>query len=223
MSNDYTGPEIDLYLNSASFVPGDKVNETPLLMVSLYDDNGINAVGNGVGHDLIAIVDNDPNMTYILNNYYTAEEGDYTRGSIVYSLPEMNPGMHTILVRAWDVMNNSSTVEVPFEVVRGLRPALTDVWCTQSPARSHTTFVITHDRPETELTVKLEVFDLSGRIIWTYVEQGTPTDCSYQVNWNLTTTGGQPVNNGIYLYRATVSCAGGKESTKARKIAVVGQ
>lgn len=223
LTNDSIGPEIKVAFNSADFTEGGKTNETPLLMISLHDEDGINAAGTGVGHDLIAIVDNDPQMTFVLNNYYTTEAGDYTRGSATYSLPEMEAGQHTLLVRAWDVLNNSNTVEIPFEVVTGLRPSLTNVWCTESPARTSTTFVVVHDRPQTELTVKLEVLDFAGRILWQHTEEGSSSGNEYRVTWDLTSNDGQPVSNGIYLYRATISSAGGSESTKARKIAVIRQ
>jgi hypothetical protein len=163
--NDSVGPEIGVFLNSTDFVMGDRVNETPLLMLSLHDDNGINATGNGIGHDLIAIIDNDPQKTFVLNDYYNSYPGDYTRGVATYSLPELEEGNHTLLVRAWDVLNNSSTVEVPFEVVKGLRPSVGYVWNTPNPARTTTTFVITHNRPQTELDVKIELYDFSGRLL----------------------------------------------------------
>lgn len=220
LSTDTIGPQITLRLNGEEPTGTPRVNTTPLLSLALYDADGINATGNGVGHDLIAIVDNDPTMTYVLNTYYVAETGDYTRGTVTYSLPELSEGTHTLLVRAWDVLNNSATTEVPFEVVKGLKPSLTDVWCTESPARTSTTFVVTHDRPQSELTVKIEVFDFAGRILWEHTESGTPTGNDYRVTWDLTTNSGQPVGTGIYLYRATISSGGGSESTKARKIAV---
>lgn len=220
LANDSVGPEISVWFNTAGFVPGGDTNETPLLMLSLYDADGINTTGIGVGHDLIAIVDNNPRMTYVLNSYYTSEAGDYTRGSVAFSLPELPEGEHTVMVRAWDVMNNASTVEVPFCVVKGLRPSMTDVWCTDSPARTTTTFVVTHDRPQTALDVKIEVFDFAGRILWEHTENVTSSGNESRVTWNLTTTSGQPVGNGIYLYRATISSAGGSECTKVRKILV---
>ncbi|MBQ8361539.1 MAG: type IX secretion system sortase PorU [Bacteroidaceae bacterium] len=218
--NDSVGPEINVWFNTTDFLPGGSTNETPLLMLALHDEDGINTTGIGVGHDLIAIVDNDPQMTYVLNSYYASDAGDYTRGSVTFSMPELAEGEHTLMVRAWDVMNNSSTVEVPFSVVKGLRPLMTDVWCTDSPARTSTTFVVTHDRPQTALDVKIEVFDFAGRILWEHTESGTSSGNESRVIWNLDTTSGQPIGNGVYLYRATISSAGGSESSKTRKILV---
>ena len=221
--NDSVGPEIGVFLNSTDFVMGDRVNETPMLMLSLHDDNGINATGNGIGHDLIAIIDNDPQKTFVLNDYYNSYPGDYTRGVATYSLPELEEGNHTLLVRAWDVLNNSSTVEVPFEVVKGLRPTVGYVWNTPNPARTTTTFVITHNRPQTELDVKIELYDFSGRLLWDYVSSTTPAGNDLHVTWNLTTNSGQPIGNGVYLYRVRISAPGGEEVAKARKIVVARQ
>lgn len=221
LQNDSIGPEIALFLNSTDFKSGNRVNETPLLMIALHDEDGINTTGNGIGHDLIAIIDNNPQMTYVLNSYYRSEPGDYTRGTLTYSLPALEPGEHTILVRAWDILNNSTTVTSTFEVVNGLRPVLSNVWCTESPAQTSTTFVITHDRPGSEISAKIEVFDFAGRALWTHVENSSPAGTACYIPWDLTTSDGQPVGNGIYLYRATISSPnGGSESTKARKIVI---
>lgn len=220
---DSVGPEIQLYLNSTDFVAGDRVNATPLLMLSLHDKEGVNATGNGVGHDIIAIVDNDPSMTYVLNSYYVSEPGDFTRGTVCYSLPPLSPGFHTILVRVWDVMNNSSTIEVPFEVVEGLGPSMFTLWSTESPARTSTTFVLTHNRPQSEVEVRMEVFDFMGRLLWEHVETGVSSSGEYRIGWDLTTNSGQPIGSGVYLYRATISSGGGSTSTKARKIVILRQ
>lgn len=223
LANDSVGPEIGVFLNSTDFVMGDRVNETPLLMLALHDADGINATGNGIGHDLIAIVDNDPQKTFVLNDYYSSYPGDYTRGTATYSLPELDEGRHTLLVRAWDVLNNSSTVEIPFEVVKGLRPSVGYVWNTPNPARTTTTFVVTHNRPQTELEVKIELFDFSGRLLWNYVSSTIPDGNDLHITWDLTTNSGQPIGNGIYLYRVGISTPGGEEVTKARKIVIARQ
>ena len=49
--NDTEGPAIDLYINDDNFVNGGITDESPILIAQLYDENGINTVGNGIGHD----------------------------------------------------------------------------------------------------------------------------------------------------------------------------
>ena len=119
------------------------------------------------------------------------------------------------------MMNNATTVTVDFEVVKGLRPRILDITTTHSPAREHTTFVLTHDRPETEVTIKIEVFDLSGRILWEHFEQASTPDNNYSVGWNLCTESGQSLGTGVYLYRATVSSASGTSASRVRKLTIL--
>lgn len=221
---DSLGPEIKaIYLNTPDFVYGGKVNETPYLVVELEDPDGINAVGNGIGHDLIAIVDNSSLYTYVLNNYYESYKDDYTKGRIRYSFPTLPEGKHHLLFRAWDIKNNSSTATLEFEVVKGLKPEVIDIDCTQSPAREETTFILTHNRPEAQIDVRVAVYDFSGKELWIHEESGISTGNYYYIPWNLTTNGGQRVSPGMYLFRASVSSDGSKENTKARKIVILAQ
>ena len=220
LANDSTGPSITLYLNSPSFVPGDKVNETPLLVATLEDADGINTVGGGIGHDIVAVIDGSAALTYKLNNYFTSDFGDYTRGTLAYSLPALPTGRHTLMLRAWDMMNNSSATNVAFEVVEGLTPVLTDVTVTDSPATTTTTFVVTHDRPESLVTFRLEVFDFSGRILWSNEETTATSSNLYTCEWDLTNASGTPLSTGVYLYRVTASSQSGSSTSQSRKLVI---
>lgn len=222
MDTDSVGPKITLYLNTPDFVDGARVNPSPYLIAELEDEDGINATGSGIGHDIIAMIDNSPMYTYVLNDYYTPVFGDYTRGTVRYNLPALPEGKHQLLFRAWDIKNNSSTQIVDFEVVDGLVVSL-DITCTNSPATDHTMFILTHDRPYAEVDVTISVYDYAGRVLWTHQESGMAEGNYYYVDWDLKTNSGQPLVPGIYLYRATISSGGSKESTQSRKIVVVGQ
>lgn len=219
LTNDGTGPAIQVFLNSLEFVSGDKVNETPRLMAIIEDPDGINTAGN-LGHNLSAIIDGKASMTYNLNEYYISDIGGYTRGTVAYVFPELPEGKHTLMLRAWDMMNNSSTVTVEFEVVRGLSPSIIQMVTMPSPARDYATFTLMHDRPENEVTVTLEVFDFSGRIVWNHTEQVVSSDNTYSYTWNLRGSSGQPLESGVYLYRFVVSSPTGQSSSKAQKILI---
>ena len=39
-----------------------------MIYAIIEDEDGINISGNGIGHDLVAIVDDNSNQMYILNN-----------------------------------------------------------------------------------------------------------------------------------------------------------
>jgi len=220
LTNDSIGPSIALYLNTPSFLPGDKVNETPLLVATLEDPDGINTVGGGIGHDIVAVIDGSAALTYKLNNYYASDFGDYTRGTLAYSIPTLSEGSHTLMLRAWDMMNNSSTVNVDFEVVNGYTPSLTDVTVTENPARTTTTFVVTHDRPESIVTFRLEVFDFSGRILWSNEETTATSSNLYTYAWDLCNASGVPLTTGVYLYRVTATSTTGSSTSQSRKLVI---
>lgn len=220
-ASDSIGPSIFCYLNSSSFTNGSTVNPTPYFYAELNDDDGINATGSSIGHDLELIIDGKTETTYVLNDYYTNDFGSYTRGTIGYSIPTLANGSHKLLFRAWDVLNNSSTSEFTFNVANGVEPNCFNVSCTKNPATTTTTFIITHDRIDTELNVDLQVFDMSGRLLWEQNETGTPTSNTYSIDWDLTTGNGAHLGTGIYLYRVQISCDGSSYASKAKKLIII--
>ena len=221
LDRDTIGPSIYCYLNSSSFANGGTVNSTPYFVAELSDEDGINASGSGIGHDLQLIIDGKIETTYTLNSYFTFDFGSYQRGTVGYSIPELAAGQHKLLFRAWDVLNNSSTAELTFNVVKGLEPTLFDVQCTKSPATTSTSFRIIHDRIGSQMDIILDIFDISGRHLWSYSESGTATDNTYVIDWNLTVDGGRRLGTGIYLYRVRMSCEGSSYASKAKKMIIL--
>lgn len=221
VDNDSIGPSIFCYLNSPSFVNGGNVNSTPYFVAQITDANGINSTGNGIGHDLQLIIDGDMAKTYMLNDNFVYDFGTYTSGTTYYQIPELSAGKHTLKFRAWDILNNSSTVSLDFNVVRGLTPKLFNVGVTKNPASTSTTFIINHDRVGTTMDVDIDVFDASGRLLWTRHESGVSTDGAYTSTWNLCTDSGQQLQTGVYLYRVRVACEGSSQASKANKLVVI--
>ena len=198
---DSIGPSIYCYLNSKSFKNGDKVNTTPYFVAELYDDSGINTSGSGIGHNLELVIDGDPTKTYNLNDYFEFDFGDYRYGRVGFSIPELSTGVHKLMFRAWDIMNNSSTVEFAFEVAEDAGVGEFSVKCTKNPANTSTQFVITHDRMGCELEVTLDVYDMSGRQVWRQSESVIPTSDTFTIDWNLSVAGGSRLHTGLYLCR----------------------
>ena len=221
VDNDSIGPSIFCYLNSPSFVNGGNVNSTPYFVAQITDANGINSTGNGIGHDLQLIIDGDMAKTYTLNDNFVYDFGTYTSGTTYYQIPELSAGKHTLKFRAWDILNNSSTVSLDFNVVRGLTPKLFNVGVTKNPASTSTTFIINHDRVGTTMDVDIDVFDASGRLLWTRHESGVSTNGAYTSTWNLCTDSGQQLQTGVYLYRVRVACEGSSQASKANKLVVI--
>lgn len=221
MGNDSIGPSIYCYLNSPDFVNGGNVNTTPYFFAQVTDEDGVNASGAGIGHDLMLIIDGDMAKTYNLNDNFTYDFGSYTSGSTYYSIPALEVGTHTLQFRAWDIFNNSSTSTLRFNVVNGLAPSIADIGCTQNPARTSTTFIITHDRAGSDIDVIIDVMDTAGRILWSYTGQNTAESGTSTVDWNLTDNSGRELQTGVYLYRARIACDGSKYTSKTKKLIIL--
>ncbi len=221
--NDSIGPEIKMFLNSPSFVDGDNVSATPVLVVELYDENGINTMATGVGHDITAIVDNDPHHTYNLNSAFVPEVGDYRRGTISMPLNSLVAGEHTLTLRAWDLYNNSSSARLTFNVDPSLASASVELKVTPAPviAGSSATFVLTHDRPQKKIDVRFDVFSVQGQHVWSNSERVVCDGNVYTLRWNGTAQGGQPLSTGVYVVRVYITEDGVETAVKAAKFVVL--
>ena len=221
MSVDGVGPAIYCYLNSPSFVNGEEVNTTPYFVAELSDEDGINASGSGIGHDLQLVIDGDPLQTYTLNDYFNYSFGSYKQGTVGFSIPTLSAGSHQLQFKAWDVVNNLSVATLNFTVVRGQQPQLVDVDCTQNPATTSTSFRVVHNRMGSQIEVVIDLFDMSGRRLWTSEHTVVPEQSMVEIPWNLSIDGGRSLGTGVYLYRVRVASDGSSYASKAKKLIVI--
>lgn len=221
VANDSIGPSVFCYLNSSSFTNGDIVNSTPYFVAEVSDDNGINAAGSGLGHDIKLVIDGEMSQTYTLNDYFSFDFGSYQSGTVEYSIPEMTDGSHKLKFTVWDVLNNSTTSELSFVVNSNQAPSLFDVESTNNPAVTSTIFRILHDRVGSKVNAQIDIMDMSGRLLWTYSTSETPTTNAINISWDLTINGGRRLGTGIYLYRVKLECDGQYSESKTKKLIVI--
>ena len=216
--NDNTGPEINLYMNDESFIDGGITNESPFLIVKLFDDNGINT-SSGIGHDITAVLDGDNSNTFQLNDYYEAELDDYKNGSIKYPLRDLEPGIHSINFKAWDVFNNSSTSEIEFLVYdQNEELVISNVLNYPNPFIDYTEFWFNHNSSDV-LDVLLQIFTISGKLVKT-INQQTNTlgssNLSRDIVWDGRDEYGDRLAKGVYVYKIKVRSM--QTNNKAQKI-----
>ncbi|MDR1562490.1 MAG: type IX secretion system sortase PorU [Dysgonamonadaceae bacterium] len=222
VENNSKGPEIlTMYLNSESFSDGDEVNTTPFFYASVFDEDGINFSGAGIGHAIMISIDNNPRWTHDnLNDFYTTT--DNREGSIGFSIPELPAGDHVLLFRVWDIMNNFSEDSLHFTVVKGYKPEIISLTASNNPVNTETRFIFGYNLPETTLDVTINVYDLTGHLVWSRSQKavsGYGKDLSF--DWDLMGTNGNRVREGMYIYRAMVRTADSAEISKAKKIIVL--
>ena len=221
-STDYDteGPQIYAYLNTEDFQNGGTVNATPFFVAQLTDASGISASGNGIGHDLQLCIDGKSSLTFNINENYVHEFGDFTRGTVAYSIPQLENGPHSLTFRAWDVLNNTSQTSLDFVVDDAMATNILRLVASQNPAVTSTNFMLSYDLPGSDCDFVFEVFDFSGRCIWMHEESSSNSSGVQTVTWDLTNGAGAKIGTGIYLYRAKVRCGQSKWTTKTQKIIV---
>lgn len=223
---DEQSPVIEtLYLNHESFRNGDAVNTSPMLFAKVCDDTGLNMSLSGIGHQMTLSIDNDLSLNDVSSSFIPASDGSPS-GDIIYQLPELTPGNHTATLRVWDIGGNSATASVDFYVDPMQSPKIFDVYSDANPASTEANFYIIHNRPDAMLSVRIDIYNLSGRLIWSDTTRGrADMYTSTPVRWDLNDTGGNRVGRGIYIYRATVITEGSSDSpstssSTAKRIAV---
>ncbi len=211
---DTVGPEMEIYLNSPAFRNGDKTYATPRFFANLYDENGINTAGAGIGHDLMLIIDDDPKMIYSLNEYFTAANNSYQAGQVSYLMEELANGPHSLTFRAWDLLNNSTTKSLNFIVEAGLDPSIYNVTTYPNPVQQSGVvhLVVNYDQPDELIETEIYLYNTAGQMVYSH-KQDNPD----AVSINLPSLG---LNTGVYIYSVKIKSASSKYSTTSGKIIV---
>ena len=221
--NDNTGPDINLYMNDESFIDGGITNENPFLIVKLFDENGINT-SSGIGHDITAVIDGDNSNTFQLNDYYEAALDDYKNGSIKYPLRDLEPGLHTINFKAWDVFNNSSSSEIQFLVHdQNDKLVISNVLNYPNPFVNYTEFWFNHNSSDV-LDVIIQIFTVSGKLVKTISQQTniSGSSLSRDVIWDGRDEYGDRLAKGVYVYKLKVrSLQTNKKTQKIQKLVIL--
>ncbi|MES1216136.1 MAG: type IX secretion system sortase PorU [Bacteroidota bacterium] len=221
IGGDNEGPQIKPFLNDEKFANGGISNQTPVLIVKLSDSSGINTVGTGIGHDIVATLDNDSHQFFILNDFYQGDLNSYQQGVVHFQLPELEAGPHTIKIKAWDVLNNSNEVILEFTVTKNEELVLDHVLNYPNPFTTNTHFWFEHNKPGQNLQVKLQVFTLAGRLIKSLKQTiNTAGNRSDELEWNGKDEFGDKVGRGVYIFKLSVTDPENKRKEKVGKLVI---
>ena len=195
-------------------------DENPDLFAILFDESGINTVGNGIGHDIIATLDG--NESFVLNNYYEAELDNYRRGNILYPFHKLSNGPHTLSLKVWDIYNNSAVATTDFIVAESIEMALSDLINYPNPFRHETTFSFEHNQVEQPLDITIYIYSLEGKLVATLNDVYYAGGYRYKsVKWDGTDNGGHRLNEGMYVYKVLVKNYDGSVINKTNKLVLL--
>ena len=210
--NDITGPGVNLYLDNENFKGGDKVSKAPLLLVKLEDESGINTSGGGIGHDISVIIDNKTDETMYLNDYFQSGLDSYKTGKVLFHLPEMSNGEHTLKFKVWDLANNSTEIEVRFVVTSAL--AIKKVTNFPNPFKDYTDFVVEYNRYDEKVTIVIEIYNQQGsKVDQVKTDSGSSDFTTQPVRWS-PGSNNHRLSSGVYYYRITLTAVDGSTDSE---------
>ncbi len=223
---DNSGPEIQIYFKGhENFTTGDIIDENVTMVVDIADTvSGINIAGE-IGHRLTLTIDpNEETCLSQLNRFngisnidltdlFQFKEGDHLSGTVEFPLSfpkEVNIGgqtvpcvnldgenRHTLVVKAWDNANNSSTASVEVLVVHQEGLVVKDIMNYPNPFAQETTFTFISNQ---DAEVVIKIYTVSGQLIRT-LEYPFATSGFNMIEWNGRDARGDLPANGVYLYK----------------------
>lgn len=197
---DDEGPEIELFINDTTFVDGGLTDESPILLVKIKDESGVNLASGAIGHDAVAVVDENWSEMESLNGYYETELNTYKKGWIKYPLNELEEGRHEVMVRVWDVANNASEEYISFYVSSSASLAIDQVMNYPNPVSNYTKFYFEHNQQNVQLEYTVSVYNMAGSLV-AEISENVDSD-SFRVGpveWQA-----DDIAPGIYKYTITV-------------------
>ena len=208
---DDDGPEISIaFKGKEGFASGDFIPANPVLAAGIRDSSGINITGE-TGHEIELRVDDE---IFKVTELFSSR-GDYRSGFLEVELPELEPGNHTIRLKAWDTFNNSAFAEVEVQVAELAKFVLSQVLFYPNPWREQEEGFFTYVLAAPVESVRIRVFSLAGKLV-DDIDGGRLAGFN-QVQWE------HPGNlaNGSYLYRLQVAVEGGERFDLSAVIQVV--
>ncbi len=192
------------------------------MILKLADSSGINTAGTGIGHDIVATLDHDNRQYFILNDFYQSDLNNYRQGSVRFQLPQLEAGPHSLTIKAWDVLNNSSEVILEFTVAKDEELALSHVLNYPNPFTTQTHFWFEHNKPGLPLQVHLQIMTITGRVVKTFSQTILNSgNRSTEIQWDGRDDYGDRLGRGVYLYRLRVTAPGNIKKEVIEKLVIL--
>jgi hypothetical protein len=210
-------------MNNTEFVSGGLTSSDPVFLAYIYDEHGVSFTGNSIGRDITLTLDDDPQSTILLNDAFTPDLDSYQSGWLSYPLSGLEDGLHTLSLKAWDNMNNSSETSIVFEVNVNGPVTLTQLRNYPNPFNDVTHFVFDHNKPENSFDIEIMIFNINGQQVRTLKQTAAADGLSISpLIWDGTDEGGAKLNNGVYVYRIFVTDTQGSQFVQSSKLIFTG-
>ena len=205
LTNDNQGPDVKIFLNDSNFINGGWAAARSNLILQLTDSAGIQTSGNALGHDFVLVIDNDYKNTIVLNNYFLSDLDSYQKGNLFYALPLLAEGTHSIMIKVWDLLGNSTTKTLNFVVPASEIVSFKNLYNYPNPFQNFTQFSFEHNKVGSSLEIYLSIYDGRGNLLFTKPLNGTYKANRVVANWDGAGIGSAQIQAGVYYYRLSIN------------------
>ncbi|MDO1446827.1 C25 family cysteine peptidase [Rhodocytophaga aerolata] len=218
VNRDNIHPVLDVAFDGVRIMDGDIVSPSPLITISLKDENKVLIRKDTVGMELL-LKKPCEGCTFERVNFgqadlrWTSASAESNDFRIEYNPKNLQDGVYTLQVQGSDVSGNISGVQpyrISFEVVNESK--ITHFYPYPNPFSSNTRFVFTLTGSEIPNQIKIQIMTVTGKVVReiTQDELG-PIRIGNNIStfaWDGTDEFGDKLANGVYLYRVTVKTNG---------------
>jgi len=219
VKRDTLPPEIRVTIDGQEPRPGDLVAAQPTIVAEIFDNSPLpirDTTQVFVFRDgnRIPFRGNENVLEFIPESERPGSGNAGLRAKIIYR-PTFPDGEHLVEFFARDGTQNTGYARLEFKVVT--RFLLTDVLNYPNPFRDQTTFTYVLTQPAEEVTIK--IYTAAGRLI--RVLDGAPTAVGFNhVPWDGRDQDGDPLANGVYLYKV-IARRGNQKADTVQKLVVM--
>ena len=195
-----------------------------MFIAKVTDPDGINYTNVGIGHEIIAILDNDETHPIVLNDFYYPDVDHFESGEVRSPMQNLTNGRHTIRMKAWDLYDNSSEKEIYFYVDEYPMMAVNQVGNYPNPfnpSKESTFFRFTPLQGEATVSAEIRIYNQNGSLVrtinsaFTDKSQGVLT-----IPWDGTGNNGALLSDGLYVYHLTVIGRNGAQFQTSQKLMI---
>jgi hypothetical protein len=219
--NEVLPPAMTLFIGDKTFVNGGITTPDTHLIANIVDNSGVNISGFDPEKSLIGFLDDDP-KGFVLNDYFVADANHANSGWLTYPLRNLEPGKHTITVKAWDIYNNGSEATVEFVVTDGQGLVIETFGNYPNPFIENTTLFFTHNRSGDDLQAQVFIQKVTGELVQHY-EITLPESASRVIVMELgALNSDKKLTAGLYLARLVVrSLTNGSKNEQVTKLIIL--
>jgi len=163
-SSDQAGPIILVEVKGESKTSFTISSKQILVTAKFEDISGIHL--SALNPEKILRVRVNGIKTILINEFYRAKGGDFKHGEAAFTISGLEEGSNEVEILAWDNVGNSSKLEFRIEVRGSEQIKILEHLVYPNPSSDQSNFYFIHNRPGENLMATLEVYSLSGQILF---------------------------------------------------------